>query len=307
MPLGHWNLEWLDQNATRSYPFADFASRQDATATFTIPTDFLVELDIPIHAGTEATPDKVFLRVLLASPAGYSLTFAYAGADGYQDIGSVLITAASHRRNAVYTLSGLSPFDDSRGKVVVGDLQAISQQPAGAWEFTPDAAAVEPDCVRPILRGVQSLTAVDGIQRSLPLTGDVEFVAGANMRITAGVAADGSPKLVFSAISGEGLVQPCSCQDETRPCIKTINGIGPTDTGDFYVFGDDCIVVSGDEHAIRLTDRCSKPCCGCAELEAITSSLEQLNQQRAAFEAFVGQMMGVVGQMETVMADSQLS
>ena len=53
MPIGIWNLEWLNHNSQRSYPLAEDATKTDITGTFTLPDDFILGLYFPIHAGLD--------------------------------------------------------------------------------------------------------------------------------------------------------------------------------------------------------------------------------------------------------------
>jgi hypothetical protein len=289
MPLSQWNVEWLNHNSQRNYPLADEATALDKTGSFEIPEDFLVELDLPIHAAMDMEPGRFFIRTLGVFPTGFSLTLAYNGTDAITDVATVLIPRASHTRNTTYALGGVAPFDDTVGKVVIGKLDTIDKQPAGVWEFDLAATRLEPDVIRPIIRGVQALMVVNGSERSERLQGDIEIVPGENMQITPVVVEGEDPKLIFSAISGEGTIEECVCEGEEAelPPIKRINGVAPTPSGEMSLIGDDCIEVVQTENGLKLIDNCCAPCCGCEELEAITRDLERFNQQRVTLERFV--------------------
>ena len=307
MPPSTFNLEWLSHNAVRRYPLVDDASGVSIDGSFSIPEDFLVELDLPITVSMDLLPYRFFIRQLGAYPTGYSILISYDGVDSYTDVAMALIPRAQHTRNAVYTLGGIAPYDDTMGKIVVGKLDTIDKQPAGLWEFKPETTFLEADCIRPIIHGVQAIIAVDGAQRSIPLSGDIELVAGTNMRIwpyhdpSTGVTA-----IRFDAISGEGTILPCVCADSAGPCIRTINGVAPTSDGKFNFKTDPCLEVSSIKNGMMLTDKCCTPCCSCPELEAITSDLEQFKTEKAALETFANQLMAVATQMELTVLGAKL-
>lgn len=292
MPLGQWNLEFLAHNAQRHYPLTDEATGTDQTGSFTIPEDFLVELDLPIHAAIDALPGAFFIRLLGAFPTGYSITVAYETDIGYVDVATALIPRVNFSRNTTFALGGIEPFDDTMGKVVIGRLDGIDEKPSGLWEFLPDATRIEPDCIRPIIRGIQALIVVNGTQRSPPITGDVEIQAGDNMQIVPILVEGEDPIIRFNAIEGEGLVKTCVCEGEEAesPCIREINGVAPTADGKLNIIGDKCLTVTASANSLRIEDKCCQPCCGCPELEAITRDLERFNTERVTYEAMISDL-----------------
>lgn len=308
MPLSQWNLEWLNHNAVRKYPLTDESTCKDTSGSFQLPQEFLVELDLPVHAAMDMEPGKFFIRLIGAYPTGYSITVSYDGSDGYVDVATALIPTQGHARNTTYALGGVEPFDDTMGKVVIGHLEDIAEQPAGLWQFTPDAARIEPDCIRPIIRGVQALIVVDGSQRSQRIVGDVELIAGDNMQIIPILEEGSNPKLRFNAISGEGLIQQCVCQGEEQdaPCIQRINGVTPTADGKLNFIGDQCLQITPTTNGLVFEDKCSAPCCGCPELEAITRDLERYYQQQSNLEAFVGQLEVSANTLELIVLGTRL-
>lgn len=308
MPIGNWNLEFLNHNAQRNYPLTADSSCKDETESFTIPPDFLVELDLPIHAAMDMEPGSFFIRSIGAYATGYSVTLAYNDPNGIVEIATALIPKQSHTRNKSYILGGVEPFDDTRGKIVIGRLDTISRQPAGIWHFSPTGAMLEPDSVRPIIRGVQALIIVDGSERSVPLYGDIELVAGDNIQLIPILAEGQDPRIRINAISGEGLIQTCVCEGEeaASPCVKLFNGVPPTPDGNFNFVGDDCIEIVPTANGIKLRDKCSQPCCGCVELEAITRDLERFNGQRSTFEAFLNDIQTTSIQMRDMVLGARL-
>lgn len=310
MPVGNWNLDWLNHNAQRRYPLADDAAGRDQTGAFRLPDTFLVELDMPIHSGMNVGPAGFFVSSVSAFAGGYGLTVGYQPADDSPavTVATALIPRQGFSRNAVFVLGGVGDFSDTVGKVVVGRLDDIDAQPPGYWQFDFAATRLDPDAVRPIIRGVSSVVCVNGDQRSVPLYGVVELQAGTNMRLDVVLQDGQDPVVVFNAISGEGTVDTCVCEGDsaqTAP-VTQLNGVSPTPAGDFTITGSDCIQVLPISNGLKIVDVCAQPCCGCAELEKVTRDLVRLGEQAAAVEGFVDNLRNSVDGMELTVLGSRL-
>lgn len=312
MPMNQWNASWLTLNSQRRYPLAVDATAVDTTGSFTLPDDFLVELELPVHAGTDVDPSRFFVRNVGAFASGYSVVIGYQPIDtdlAAIDVASAVIPTSGFSRNRVYMLGGIEPFDDSLGKVVVGNLDAVSMQPAGFWTFDLEGGRLDPDAIRLMLRGVSSLIVVDGTQNSVRLQGDVELIAGTNCRIDV-ITADGQDaQVTINFIGGEGTSTPCDCSGvlPTAVPITSILGAMPTVDGRFTVLGSDCVGVEAIEHGVRIVDLCSKPCCGCPELERITEDLARLTQERLTTQEFVSRLQVAVDTMNQIVLGARLA
>lgn len=307
MPIGNWNLQFLNHNANRAYPLYEGASRLDTSGSFKIPDSLILALYIPVHAGLDVEPDRFFLRTLTVFAVGLNVTIGYD--DGTADppaVATAVVPFSAHREYQSYALPGAGDFDDTLGKIVVGDTSDLSTLPPGQYQFTPAAGRLDTDCVRPVLRGVSSVVLVNGQERSARLTGDLELTAGTNVRLTL-VTVGGRQQIRFDAVEGEGLNNPCVCEgDATAPPIRTINGIPPTPAGDFTLLGNECLSVTGIDNGLKLADECSDPCCGCAELEAVTRDMERFGEAAATLTNFVTRLEGQVTTMQTTVLGSRL-
>jgi hypothetical protein len=294
MPLSQWNLEFLNHNAQRSFPLTADATSQDTTGSFRIPDDFIVGLDIALSPAADMETGRFLIRQLGLFASGVQLVFAYDNGVEVVDVASALVPfSAATSRNFVVGIGGLEPFDDLTGKVVIGRVDTLQGQPTGLFEFDISGSRIEPQAIRPMIKAISSLRVVPAIgQGGSRLYGDIELVAGTNIQLSTVSTAD-ETQIIISAIEGEGTVEPCICEGDAAniPCIKTINGIGPTADGNFNFIGDDCLTFSGIENGLTLTDSCCAPCCGCEELEAITRDLERFNAQRATLELFVNDLL----------------
>jgi hypothetical protein len=306
MPVGHFNLDWLAHNAQRSYPLTAESTKKDTTGTFEIPEDFLVALYLPVTWANNINPASFFVRKIEAGPVGYSLTIGYAANDGDVDVASALISSASHTTNQVYGLGGLGDFADSWGWLQIGSLHNIGIQPAGLWNFDVDGSRLEPDVVRPNLRGVTALQLDNGGELSDELTGVIRLVAGRNFRLTPVLAEGVSPIIVFDAIEGEGLTETCICDDTSTIPIRTLNGITPDSEGNFTFLGNDCMEINSGTHALTFNDVCSEPCCGCSELVTITQALESFGEKATTLENFLVSLEARVTQTDQVILGSRL-
>lgn len=310
MPLGNWNLEFANHNAQRRYPLADDADPVDQTGSFAIPNDFLVGLDLPIHAGMDVDPARFYVKHIGAYATGFSVIVGYQPADGDPvNVATALIARPTHVKNTQYALGGIGDYDDTSGKVVVGRLENIDGEPPGFWTFSFPNTRLDPDAVRPIIRGVSSIICVNGDQRSEPLQGDVELVAGVNCQLVPILSEGEDPIIRINFLKGEGTVEDCVCEGDAAvtPAIKRIDGVLPTASGDFTIIGSDCLQITPIANGLQLVNVCAKPCCGCEELEKITQDLERLNAEKTAVQQFGEELGTAVNTMSMTVLGARLS
>jgi len=307
MPLGIWNIQWLNQNSQRSYPLSDGVTKRDVTDSIEIPNSFIVAMYIPVHAGMNVEPQRFFIKTLVITPTGFTIEVAYDDADSMPVVTTVGIPQTTHTENREYAMVGVNDFADTVGRIVIGKLDEINELPPGEYTFDRDGTNLETDVIHPMIRGISSITVVNaGNQRSEKLYGDIELIAGTNMRITVG-GSGCDPEVTFNAISGEGLNEECICEEEDEgPCIRTINGIPPLPNGNFRMIGDDCLVLEPIDHGLQLVDQCSAPCCGCPELDALTQQIDRFADGARTLENFVARLSAEVSEMSAVVLGSKL-
>lgn len=305
---GFFNQEWQNQNSLRNYPLADDASGVDTTLSFTLPSSFLLELSLPVHAGLNVVPQNFFLRAVSVFAGGYSISIAYNdGTSTPPIVATATIAKTTHVEGNVYSLPGINDFADSVGKIVVGALLEIDQQPAGQFFFDYESGKLDPDCIRPQIRGVSSLVVVSGTDVSQPIYGDIYLTAGDNMQITLISVGDVS-EIRLDAIEGAGLTTNCDCTGTTPlpPAIRTIDGIPPDEHGNFNLLGGTCFDVGELAHGLKFTDTCSQPCCGCAELSAITAEIQHFRDEALTLENFVHALKSQIDNMESTILGSRI-
>lgn len=292
-----WNAEWLNQNANRFYPISEEASNKDVTGSFEIPRDLIVDLVWPVQTAAIVQSDRFYVYSIAIFGSGITITLGYhiVGDPEGVPIGSVSIPSDTHQTNQSYFIAGTgTDFYDSVGKITIGNLDN-SLGVAGYYKFDLNGARLESTVVRPNLRGVSAIILINGEDVSDPLAGDIELVAGTNIRLvpTPSAGPGYNPQIRIDAITGAGLVQDCSCsgtRPADAPCIRTINGIPPDNDGNFTLQGDDCLELEPIENGININDKCSEACCGCEELKKILGDLDILNAQVSTLESFASKL-----------------
>jgi hypothetical protein len=312
MPIGNWNLQWLNHNSQRSYPITERASKSDSTGTIRLPDSFILALYFPLHISLNVQIDRFYVSTLLISPIGYSIGLSYNDAETATNTlaANAVIAKETHTANATYALSGIDDFADSVGHVVIGDVKEIDDLPPGLYTFNFDGTALEADAIRPMVRSVSALRVVNGVETSELLYGDIEIVAGTNMQIDPGInPVSGNPRLIFNAISGLNLNETCTCNTHTDgKCIKCINGIC-SDDGSFSLVGNECVKIEqtpGINGSLKFSDTCAQPCCGCAELDAIKTQIDRFDDGVNTLQNFVTRLSSEVTQMSLVVLGSRL-
>jgi hypothetical protein len=307
MTLGIWNVEWLNANSQRSYPLAEFSSKVDSSGTFTIPDSLLLGLYIPIHAGLVVYPESFYVKSLSIFATGLNIEIGYWNGSSGITAASATVAFSSHSEYKTYSLVGEGIFIDCFGKIVFGKLDELSSLPAGAYDFDFPAGQIDTDAIRPSIRGVSSVSIVNGSSTSNRLQGDISFIAGTNMSISSS-GSNGTYAITFSAISGQGLNADCNCVNDNIPsdCIRTINGVSPDTSGNIAITGDDCVSVSTIQNGIQLEDTCSKPCCGCTELQAVTNDLVRFGEAANSLTNFLNRLEGSVNRMNLTVLGSRL-
>lgn len=305
-PLGLWNVEWLNLNSQRSYPLTSDATKKDVTESITLPDDLILALYFPVHAGLDVDPSLFYLQSIAVFGIGVSLTIGYFNDDDNPAVATVSVVNSAHTEGLSYSLSGVGNFTDSIGQIAIGSLAALLALPPGAYVFDYAGGKLEVDCLRPVLRGLSSVVLVNGQDRSPRLYGDIELVAGSNCRLDYTLTDDGA-QIQINAIEGEGLTENCECAEALLGPIRTINGIGPDPSGNFSVLGDSCLTVSPATNGLQLSDACSKPCCGCPELTAITTDLQRFADEANTLQGFVTRLQAQVAVFTATVLGAKLN
>lgn len=293
---------WLNENSLREYPFHEGCGLRPNDSAgalvergWSIPNCLVVDMSVAVSG---SNPDP-FLYLGQMSVVDGSLTLVFCSRNG-ERVMSVYMTSSGHVKNASYQMSGTGSFSDARGVICIGDIDEFFERtPDGLYTFSPDETMIEPTCIRPSAAGVRSLMAIDTSgYTSLRMAGDVSLVAGQNIRF------DYDPdrnSLIVSADPNSGYSEECDCGG-SGVGVRSINGISVEDVvieGD-----DDCVEVSTEDGIIRLTDKCSKPCCGCAETTFINQTINDL---QSSVNALAGNVSSLGDRLTTFVTSYVLS
>lgn len=302
-----WNVEWLNQNSQRSYPFAEHATKFDDSNTIQVPDDFIVELYWPVGNVLGLKAENFFIKTIGIIGAGYLFELGYDdGTSKPPTVASTSIPITSTGENTRYALVGINDFDESVGKLVIGRLDSIKLLPAGIYTFTPTGGAVDPDCIRPIIRGVSAILVEEGGQRSGKLRDQIVFQSGDNIRITVIRVAGQPPIIRWDAVLDTTFTTTCDCVEKTPPCIRTINDIEGDSHQNFTLVGDPCIRLEPIDHGLRILDECCTPCCGDAELQEVLRAMQSIRNSASTIASFQQRLDAAITQLQLNLAQSGL-
>jgi len=261
------NLDFLNSNSLRAFPLRQTVTRIDATGTFKIPDELVVDASLAI---TSDPTKRVYIsKVITLNP----ILVLELSDEASTLIGTITVNTSTHTEYQVYNLAASVSFSGVIGKVSIGRLQALQTLPSGVFEFTLTTAEIEGRCVIPSIRGINRIVFNDQFGNLHSLSGDVKLEGRQNIRLTLDAP---NNKIIMDAGEGLGLNQ--SCANVGVP-IKTINGVGPAANGAFTLTTDDCITVVSIQNGLRIEDICSTTCAGCEEGNALTLRAIQIENQ----------------------------
>ena len=298
------HISWLNQNAMRAYPLSEEATRRDTSDSYTLPDNFLVDMILPVNAALNYSPSSFYLSKVTIFGIGITAEISYWTGTVASLVGRVTIDVDTFVDNKTYFLEGQDDFEGVVGKLVIGTLDTLLQQ-AGAFEFDLAGGRIESSVLVPDIRGITGMRVMDGEDPGELLQGDIAFNPGDNFRITVSDFG-GMTMLTFSAIDGEGTIADCLCEGQTElgDPIRTINSVPPDSLGNINLLGDDCLEITpkADEFAVQLTDKCSKPCCGCPELQVLVDDQKRMRDQVQTMENLFAKLDANIAVMQTILA-----
>ena len=292
--------EWLNENSNRAYPFRE-DSGMVSTSGFRLPNGAV--LDVALSVPQDEYPVEFFMSSF--TMAGKTATAVFS----VVSTGEAAVSAtcvAGDGPEAAYAV-GVGRHDGIRGNVVFGELSRLGLElPDGVWRFEASETTLETRCVvpaPPCLGGLYVADAAGG-NRSNVLRGDVALVAGSNVRLSVD---EDDNAIVISADPDYSYVGKCVCDYDPRECVKTINGISVEDV---VIRGDgSCVEVETDTSSgvIKISDNCSKPCCGCAELTFLSEKTNAISTAIGRLESFAHEIEGRLADFTTNALLSQRS
>lgn len=286
MSLKVRSIEWINHNSQRAYPLAADATGKDTTGAFELPDEFLVGLQMDVPWSASIQPAKFFVRRILSQPGGFAITVGYAAVGGDIDVAEATIPRTGHTSGKSYFLYGKGVYAGERGRVTIGRLEAIDDQPGGDFTFDIDGGRLEVDCIRPLISGISSLQPQNGTELLSRLTGRLRIRGDRNIRLRVETEEDADPTIVIDAISGVGLTEDCVCDDGAGP-IYTVSLVSPDSQGNLNVLGSECLEITAGQNALHLRNRCAESCCGSEELDLLRQQMELVLKSTTTMETFM--------------------
>ena len=287
--------EWLNANSVRAYPFAESCSRIDELGVTKIPDSLIVAASITVHP--DFASNLFFVSSIAITDSYAEITISTKAADLTISKVCVLKASVSDGTNYSIPIFGTGDNYSITGVLTVGDILQASSEASGIFNFAPENAAFEPTVIYVSMPALSYVEAYNNSALIGRYSDILKLRAGKNVSITY-VDQD---TIRIDAIDGlNAPATACSGQLELPPCIRTINGIPPDANGNFYVNGGECIDIQGESSGIVISDTCSKSCCGCSELEALVSSLSQLE---SAYQALSAQVNNAFSQQAQMMSN----
>lgn len=256
------NLDYLNLNSLRAYPIKETVSRQDTLGVFTIPNDFIVDLEI-------AASNDPSLFGYVSRISNLSDFIGVEISDNSNTlIGTFVIDAGAHTRFKRYQLVPTSDYVRATGSITIDSLDSLHDQPDGSFTFTLANAELEMRTFIPGQKGINRIKFINASGSSFYKTGDVTIIARSNVRFKSGD--DGA--VIIDV--GDGLGLNTSCAPE-KACIQTINGIPPDESHNFTLDFSDCAQLTPipANTGLLLEDNCCRPCVGCNDIETLTNRL----------------------------------
>ena len=275
------NIEFLNQNSNRAYPFRENSSLVPSDNTsFRLPNYVIVDFVMSM-------PADVNTRAYLASMLVVGNFATFMLMDGASNlIASITVQHNTHVAYTGYNIVGATDmYADVRGKLVLGDLSKFTSDVSdGTYTFELATAEFEPCTIRPDLRGVRTLILNNAGTDSEPITGRIKLAAGTNTTLVYDAATNTITFNASSPVDGS-YNQPCDCNDYlVPPTIKTINGVHIEDV---ILEGDgQCVTVTTSGNKITISNICSTPCCGCTELEFIKTNMDLVASNLTKLDAY---------------------
>lgn len=256
------NLDFLNLNSLRSYPIRESCSKVDNSGVFYIPNDLILDLRLSVSA-------SITKRYYISKLTNFGNTFGLEISDENSVlVGTYTVEIDSHVKYQRYELTPSEYFPAATGGLVLGSFTQLNNSLGGSFYFSLANAEIEMQAITPAIRGINRLVFYNADGSVITKTGDVEIEARTNVKFKAGAG----NRVIIDAGEGIGLNTLC---DNIRNAIKTINGIGPDENGNFTLDFADCASFAPipANTGIVVTDECCKPCMGCNDVAELTQRL----------------------------------
>jgi hypothetical protein len=306
------NAEFTNRSADSRYPLLPTATAKDASSVFELPNDFLVGLYLAVPSDLQINPTTY--HVTSVTNVNNRTVVSVGGALGgtIVTVGRFDVLWQSTRTQilakgyGVATFVGAGQYSDIRGRLMIGSIDSISNQPQGTFSFNPIGGGLSIDCIRPVFRHLSSLQVLAASGQTYKLSGAVRLRGGDNVRLTVEVQ-DDQPVVVIDAVDATAFSESLDCDVATAAAsIKTINGLPGNNNREVTLVGSRCLTVDPLTFGIQLTNSCSEPCASCAEAEALKSMIEPFAIQIPMVTSVANRLDNAVTKMQQSIGSSQI-
>jgi len=279
------NLEWLNLNERRGYPFhegtdrvpyldSEYSVSSGTRIADTLFVDFKAVMTGSNYLQLYLSKLTVANGVVGVTISGFYPSNPFTVTSVKDQVDGGLTTYDIFDGTATlgtdYTVMVLTPralYATNAARLVLGRRSDFITD--GIYYFRPDQSLFEPCLVEAGSNAVTQIRVKSTEGDTVSLSGAVDLVAGENVVLTVDIP---NNAVIFSAIPGEGYIAGCDTTGKT--VVKTVNGVALQDL--VIGSGNECIEVEKSGNTITIKDLCSTPCCGCEELKVITQQLIQL-------------------------------
>jgi hypothetical protein len=278
------NVEWLDSNNDRAYPFKENVTLSNGEVT--LPKDFIVDA---IFSGA----DEAVRYRLHYVEIGTGFIQCGLGDNNGNFLGVINVSPTAPK----HTVQFLQPNDDQpvRGRVVFGNgISTVAAFESKRHFFGFSSTELEPSVLvpAPAPSGVATLRKEGDNQDNHVFTGDVVLQEGDGISIM-------PIPLINGFRIGASRVYQVECADDLADlsrcanCIKYINGLPPDAAGNFNILGTEFIQVTTvpGESRIEISFIGDVDCCcgACDEVEQLKTNVTELTQTVGIQQAQINQ------------------
>jgi hypothetical protein len=268
------NLEWLDSNNERAYPFKEGVSFSNGEVT--LPKNFILDA---VFSGTD---DSLRYRIHYVE-IGTGFIQCGLGDNNGNFLGVINVSSTAPK----HTVQFLQPNEDQpvRGRVVFGaGISTVAAFDSKRHFFGFSSTELEPSVLVPAPgpSGVTTLRKEGDNLESHVFTGNVTIQEGDGISINPIPMINGfriGASRVYQAECGDDISDFLRCSH----CIKYINGVPPDSIGNFNILGTEWIKVETipSENKIEISfigdvDGC---CGACDDVQQLQDNVEQLSKE----------------------------
>lgn len=311
-----YDLQWISQHATQSYPLTDQAYAQSVFGK-QLPMSFLLDVQIRVPKRYISQLKQTFyIHSVINTLDTYTVVVGCHVTDGddfpclYAYGISKELDAGSSMQDRYYILVSDIQKVPSIHKDMVSKLTGCVYVGSTKGQDVPsislpyEQGAISPVCV-------QSAAGLDAlVVNGKSIQGVVKFRAGNGIKLD--THQSDSVTVIDISIDSDSLYTGASTVQQAVQQIKAalgnpvlaINGVTPNQSGQLTIAGLDCVRldVSANNTAITISNPCSKPCCGTVYSDAIKSQIDVIKQEQAILRDYFIQQSNNINYMQANLA-----